>query len=370
MNCIKCNRIIPDDAHYCQYCGRDQTRKVGKRTRANGQGTVYREGKTWTAEISHRRKLIDGQSKTERIRKRGFRTKTAALEALPELAAQFAQRARRQVPTVNDLWLRYSAGPMEKLSKNTQIKYRTAFRRWAPLHDQRISDLVTADLQEVVDSATETHYPAKDMVDLMSNLYQLALPDQYVSVNLARYVAIPDAEPGEPTPYTEDEIKAFWADYGAGNKLTGYILLMIYSGMMPGELCAARKDQIDWANQRIEGAGLKTAKRRTTPIVVADFMVPVLQDLCEFSAGEKILTMNRWSFYDEFHATERRLGVRDLTPYACRHTTATALALGNIAPSVIQQVMRHAKFSTTEHYIHVDTAPQLAAVNAIAPEKL
>jgi len=33
----------------------------------------------------------------------------------------------------------------------------------------------------------------------------------------------------------------------------------------------------------------------------------------------------------------------------CRHTTATALALGNIAPSVIQEVMRHTKFNTTQH---------------------
>ena len=54
-----------------------------------------------------------------------------------------------------------------------------------------------------------------------------------------------------------------------------------------------------------------------------------------------------------------------LKPYSCRHTTATALALGNIAPSVIQEVMRHTKFSTTQRYIHPDMTAAHAAVNAM-----
>lgn len=58
--------------------------------------------------------------------------------------------------------------------------------------------------------------------------------------------------------------------------------------------------------------------------------------------------------------------MRDLPPYSCRHSTATALAMQNIAPSIIQKVMRHAKFSTTQSYIHVDVSPMLEAVNRLA----
>ena len=60
--------------------------------------------------------------------------------------------------------------------------------------------------------------------------------------------------------------------------------------------------------------------------------------------------------------------MRKLPPYSCRHTTATALALGNIAPSVIQEVMRHTKFATTQRYIHPDTTSALAAVNQLASQ--
>lgn len=62
-------------------------------------------------------------------------------------------------------------------------------------------------------------------------------------------------------------------------------------------------------------------------------------------------------------------GWHDLTPYSCRHSTATALALDDIAPSVIQKVMRHAKFTTTQQYIHVDVAPMLDAVNKMADKR-
>lgn len=79
--------------------------------------------------------------------------------------------------------------------------------------------------------------------------------------------------------------------------------------------------------------------------------------------------MWRDAFYDAFHDTLRQCGCRPLTPYSCRHTTATALALGDIAPSVIQEVMRHTKFSTTQRYIHPDSSSMLDAVNKIPTKR-
>lgn len=178
---------------------------------------------------------------------------------------------------------------------------------------------------------------------------------------------LPELEETEPKPFDEKELKALWTDYGNGNKLTGYILLMIYSGMMPGELFKAETHMIDWEKQRIVGCGLKTKKRKEVPIVVADLVLPVLRNLCDESTSGRLLEMRRADFYDEFHATLARCEIEDRTPYVCRHTTATALALGNIAPEVIKEVMRHTNFSTTERYIHkeIDITPMLKAVNTI-----
>ena len=75
--------------------------------------------------------------------------------------------------------------------------------------------------------------------------------------------------------------------------------------------------------------------------------------------------MTKDRFYPAFHDALARCGARNLKPYSCRHTTATALALGNIAPSVIQEVMRHTKFSTAQRYIHPDMTASHAAVNTV-----
>ena len=73
--------------------------------------------------------------------------------------------------------------------------------------------------------------------------------------------------------------------------------------------------------------------------------------------------MMEQTFYTRYYEALEQAGVRRLVPYSCRHTTATALALQNIAPSVIQEIMRHSKYTTTQRYIHPDMSSMAAAVN-------
>lgn len=373
MLCKKCKSEIPDESIFCLMCGKRQVAEAQKKrkpkSRGNGTGTAYKRGKTWTAEVHCGKKFDPAKDKwvPDRRYKGGFSTKTEALEYIPTLKANNVQ-AERPATTLAILWDGYSKGAMLKLSKNKQGHFRTAYNKIAGIARRPVSALTINDLQDLVDDKAPTYYPAKDIKTLLSHLYKRAVAQQDVSANLADFINLPDLDEGEPMPFTESDIKKLWKDYGKGNKTTGYILLMIYSGMMPGELIKAEKNMVDWKSQQINGAGLKTKKRKETPIVVADFMVPVLRDLCEFSPTEKLLSIRRDAFYDEFHVILERCGIEDRTPYACRHTTATALALGNIAPGVIQSVMRHTKYSTTERYIHtkIDTTPMLTALNSMA----
>ena len=125
---------------------------------------------------------------------------------------------------------------------------------------------------------------------------------------------------------------------------------------------------IDLTGNQIIGAGIKTKERKTNPIALADFIVPVVTQLMELSDTDKLIRINRDNFYETYHAKLKQYGCRDLPPYSCRHTTATALAIGkNISPLLIQRIMRHAKITTTQRYIHASTSDSVKAINKLKP---
>lgn len=362
MFCSKCNTELPEGAKFCYACGKKQFAESPTRHRPNGTGSVYKRGKTWVAQVVHGYKIVDGKRKTVRSRKGGFKTKKAAMDYLPTLKYQQA----KAVPTLYALWTDYqSRRQFEKLSASRQEKYAIVWRKIEKEAFTRIDLLTVSDLQRIVDDNATTYYPARDIKDLLSKLYQIAMQDQFATLNLAEYIELPEKNAKKREPFSAEDVTKLWADYAAGNWWTGYILLMIYTGMMPGELQCGLKSQIDWEHRQIVGAGLKTGTRKETPIVLAEFIMPVLQRLCDNTPGNKLIRIHKDTFYDRYYETLERAGCKRLVPYSCRHTAATSLVLADVQPSVIQQIMRHARYSTTEQYIHVSVDPMLQAVNKL-----
>lgn len=369
MVCVKCKSEIQDGSNFCPKCGKKQTAAKAQkpRLRGNGQGTAFRRGKSWTAAavVGWRWDETDPQNPIRRRVTRtrgGFRTKAEALAYIPTLRNERPKEA----VTLESLWLIWKDNAMLKLGKSKQTAYTIAYRKIKSILYCDINTITIGQLQALVNEKAPTYYTAKDIKTLLSHLYTMAVAQQDVPTNLAEYIELPTLEEGEQIPFNIEEQNAFWNDYAAGNTFTGYILLMIYTGMMPGELFDARKDMVDFEAKTILGCGKKTRKRKKTPLVICDAIEPVLRHICDTIPGEKLLRMNRDNFYTTYNETVARCNCRPLPPYSCRHTTATALALQEIPPSVIQEIMRHTKFSTTQRYIHVDVAPMLSAVNKLS----
>ena len=367
MQCIKCGVDLPDGAVFCHMCGRKQTPPAPKRqrtkARGNGTGTAYKRGKTWTARIVLGYYVGDDGKRHARTANRGgFATKKEALDYIPKLRAEAESSATL---TLSGYWEFYEAKKLPELSRDKQTAYRIAWRRWAALATRKLEDLKIETLQAAMDEAATTYYTARDMKNLMSHFYKHGLANQTVSVNLAQYLQLPPDNASEQTPFSAEELDLLWKDFAAGNTFTGYILLMIYTGMMPGELLQAKKEHIDWDGKQIRGAGLKTATRKAAPIVLADVILPVLRVLVDTSHGEKLIHINKDNFYKEYYATLERIGTRRLPPYSCRHTTGTDLAKAAVPAFTIQKIMRHAKITTTQHYTHMDATDALSGVNAL-----
>lgn len=366
MKCCKCKKEIPEGSLYCNLCGKKQQatqRKRGTKSRANGTGTVFKDGKYWRARVVLGYYIDDAGVKRPRTRsKGGFTSKKEALDYIPTLQQTVADGNKT---TLISYWEFYKAKKLPELSHDKQTAYEIAWKRWQPLWNERIETLRIENLQAVMDEAASTFYPARDMKVILSHLYKHAMANQTVTVNMTQFLQLPPSKASERTPFNAEELAAMWNDYADGNRFTGYILLMIYTGMMPGELLQAKKEHISWDTREIIGAGLKTDVRKATPIVLADAILPVLEDLVEASPGDKLIHINKDNFYKEYYAALERIGARKLAPYSCRHTTGTDLVKQGVQPSIVQKIMRHSKITTTQRYIHIDSTTALEGVNRL-----
>ena len=359
----KCGCELPDEAVYCFRCGRKYNPTRTAKRRGNGQGTAYKRGNTWTAQATQYTWITkDGIRHQKLLRKGGFKTKKEAIAYLETLRAGEV----RKVPTLLSLYTAWEENELPKLSKDKKSAYKKARQRLDSLMGRKIDNLTTEDLQSVVNGNSTSFYTARDMKSLLSKLYKRAIADRFVQSNLASFIVLPELDEKDPVPFTADEVQKMWGAFADGDTFVGFLLLMIYSGMMPGELLACRKDMIDFDRCEIYGCGKKTKTRKKGVIVFADIVKPVLQELCSFYNGEKLYPHVESEWYHEYHDATQRIGVRDLPPYSCRHTTGTEAAKQNLNAPAIQKIMRHGKITTTQRYIHLGTDEAHAGINQIS----
>ena len=369
MICTKCKQEIVQGAVFCPWCGKKQTatKKGRTKSRGNGTGTAFKRGSTWTAQVVVDRVIVAEDKPLRKVTrsKGGFKTRDDALRYCSVLKSGPQKPAL--APALSVYWDTYKSGAYEALSASKKQAYRTAWKKLEPIQKTRIDQLTVADLQQLVSEKCGTYYTARDVRTLLISLFRIAAAEGYVNKDVPTFIRLPALEEKEQTPFSETEQKALWKAYESGDLRAAVPLLMIYTGRMPGEAMKLRVDQIDLDGRRIHGAGMKTKVRKQTDIVLADQIIPLVQDLIDHAQPSGYIWKrieDEW--YENYYAALAAAGCRRLTPYSCRHTTATALAVTkNIAPQTVRKVMRWSTARMLDRYAHPDQDDALAAVNTI-----
>ena len=313
--------------------------------RGNGEGTVQKIS-------SHNYKAIavvgwkDDQHPIRRT-KSGFRTSREAREYISVLKGE-----RPQERTIADYWSTIEQ-EVAQMDSATQRKYRLAYDRVCsiahqPLHTIRIEQLnnLVADL---------TSNSARSVKNLLSKAYQLGMAEMVCSVNLALLMTLPkESAHIEKMPFAKGELDILWsAWHEKESALLGVILLSVYTGAMPIEVCRMRKENVQ--DRMIVDVGAKTEKRKESPIVIPNLLMPIVEWLCSNSADGYLLGMTEKQYRTAFKREMARLGLStDHTPYDCRHTTATLLQ-NRLEPNALTEIMRHTDLKMTQHYKHRKT---------------
>ena len=332
------------------------------RTRGNGQGTAYKRGSTWTARVVVGWKLIgDPPHKSPDYRtKGGFKLKRDALNYCEKILAGYEKP--KAAPTLEHYWNTYKDGKYITLSDSKQTAYSIAWDKLHTLKYRPIDTLTVADLQALITEKAPTYYPARDIKVLLTHLYRIAAAEGWVSQSLPDLINLPRLNETERQPFTEIEQKALWSAYEQGCVNAAIPLIMIYTGMMTGEMRRLSVDMIDFENKKILGVGLKTKVRQKSAVFFPSAILPVLEDVTAGKSG-LVWDMSEFEFYNRYYDALDHAGCRKLTPYSCRHTTATALAVTeNIAPQTVKKLMRWSTTKMLDRYAHPDDTDASTAI--------
>ena len=342
-------------------------KKRRTKSRGNGTGTAFKRGNSWTAQVVIGWRVIAEDKPLSAITrsKGGFKTRDEALRYCPIL--KLGPQKPKEAPRLEHYWDTYTDTAFLDLGPSKQQAYRIAWNRMKDIQRTGIDQLMVSDLQAMIDKECTSYYTAKDCKTLLVNLFRIAAAEGYVRQELPTFIRLPALEEEERTPFSDVEQKALWKSYESGDLRAALPLLMIYTGMMPGEAMQLRVENIDLKARTITGVGMKTKVRKKTPIVLAENIIHVVENLiANADKNGRFWPSHKKEFYDRYYAALEAAGTRRLSPYSCRHTTATALAItAGIAPQTVKNVMRWANTKMLDRYAHPDQEDALAAVDKI-----
>lgn len=365
MICIraKCAREIPDDAIFCPYCGRKQIVEKRRRKRPNGAGTVVKlDNGKYKAVKTLGYYHMDGKLRRRTVTKT-FSTSKEAQDALPQLG-QGLESVPHDNFTVSELHDFYLATHQyDNSSDSNKDKMRYAWNRSVHLSDRLITDVMVDDIQSIIDDNNLTFYPAKDVRTLWSHMFRQAIRRGVNVPNKSEYVELPVLKKSPKLPFSDFELALLWAGYEDGDKIAGYILVMCYTSMRYGELASIRLSNIH-LDERYMVGGIKSEAGRNRTIPIAAKIMPIIEDLCK-GRKHKLLEMSEDNFYKRYYETLERLGIRRLSPHACRHTFFTRITAAGIQPGVIIATGGHTDYETTQTYIHLPVSELIAAVDKL-----
>lgn len=378
MICINCKTEIPDASVYCNICGKKQTaiKKVSKRSRGNGTGSVYQlPSKSWCAQKVVGKKVTDaGKVKYIYARKSGFKTKREALEALPTLTRSTQKPVLKSFQEVYEAWL--PVYQRRGRSKSTENCYKAAFKYFKDIYYLPFQDIGIDDLQECIDECPHGKRTKENMKALGTLMYDFAISRRIVQdgINMASYLFVGGESGVSRFAFTDEDIKTIKNNIGKV-KYADYIYSDIYLGFRPSEFIGLSVEDYNFEG-RYFIAGTKTEAGTNRTVTVSPKIIDIIVSLIGERTSGPVFAAPDGSYFgikeyrENFYLALLEMGLptpenpdgdRKYTPHCCRHTFATLMdkAAGSVNGKL--ELMGHTSEKMLKRYTH----PDISALKAI-----
>lgn len=257
-----------------------------------------------------------------------------------------------------------------KKERSNFLGYQASYRSAEPLHNMKFVDVRTKDLQQVINACKKSYGTKRKIKVLFNQMYKYALQHDLVTKDYSDFVELgkDDTKPSR-IPFSNEEIQMLW-DNVERDDFIKLILILIYSGMRPGEIVEVKTEDV-YLNERYLRGGFKTeaGTNRVIPIHkrIHDFIAELVANGHEFlvtNAENKQMTYHNF-YNDHFKKTMEQLEMTH-KPHDCRHTFATLADNADVNKLSIKRIMGHASKDITDKvYTHKDIEQLLKAIDMI-----
>lgn len=187
--------------------------------------------------------------------------------------------------TFAEVFERFKDYKFPNISKSNQSGYNASFAKCAAIHGVAMQRLTFADLQKQIDPLTPPSQ--KKLATLYSQMYAFAIKRGIVSYDVSTQIEVrPQEKSVKHNRFSKAEIDVLWEH--TDDKYIQVILMMIYSGVRPGEPLALRSSQvsIDGHSFSIKEGKNENAVRR---VPIHDRTLPFFQNWLKLG-GEYLIT--------------------------------------------------------------------------------
>ena len=149
--------------------------------------------------------------------------------------------------TFTEVYSKWSERKFEEVSRSNVNGYKAAYNLCSALYNMRFVDIKLSHLQGMVDSSGKNYPTLKKLKSMLSQVYDYAVMNDIIpkDKHIIEYLDIGTPQKSNKHfRFTDKEINTMWS-WSKNNEYIQVMLMLIYTGVRPGELFNTKKSNVD-----------------------------------------------------------------------------------------------------------------------------